>query len=165
MRFLLSIVISLNCITLFGQQRMTVTDPEIEFSYELPTRWQRYDDGYNLILIPPTRNEDEYLSITYFESDDLELDLQFNFTVKQLLPLNEPGFKLMEQGEDNLRDIEARWATFETTFQGTTYGNLLFFFIENGQTFKLRGTSRIENFDDYRNNYLQIMKSIESKAL
>lgn len=146
----------------FSQKRFTVKDPEIEFSYELPTQWQRYDDGYNLYLKPPTQNNDEIFLITYLETDRTDLEPLFDFTINKLLPINEPGFTLKEKGDEKVRELDAKWAIFDTKIDDVTYRNFLFFFIENSQIFKLRGVARTHNFEKYKDSFLTISKSIRS---
>ncbi|MBO3698153.1 hypothetical protein [Roseivirga sp. E12] len=147
----------------FGQKRQVVEDPDIEFSYELPKGWKTFDDEYYLYLIPRSRHGDENFSITYLETNRTDLEEQFKSTLKHFYPLNEPSFKVIDQGDETVGESKAKWAIFDSEFENIKYRSYLFFFIQNGQIFKLRGTARLDNFDKHRANFLRISKSIESK--
>jgi len=163
MKLLVVILFTLQ-ISVVAQKRITVQDTDIEFSYELPKKWEKFDDGYFLFLIPPTQNGDEMLSITYVESEDADLDLHFKFTIENLFPLNEPSYQLIKKGDEQVGELSAKWAIFDTRRNNINYRNFLFFFNQNGQTFKLRGIARTENFEKYKDSFLTISKSIRSKA-
>lgn len=150
-------------IATYAQKRQVVQDPDIEFSYELPKGWKTFDDEYYLYLIPRSRYGDENFSITYLETNRTDLEEQFDSTLKHFYPLNEPGFKVIDRGDETVGESEAKWAIFDSTLDNIKYRSYLFFFIENGQIFKLRGTARLKNFGKYKSQFLQISKSIESK--
>lgn len=160
--FSLILIITLPA-ALFCQKRQVVQDPDIEFSYELPKGWKTFDDEYYLYLIPRSRYGDENFSITYLETNRTDLEEQFDSTLKHFYPLNEPGFEVIDQGDETVGESEAKWAIFDSTLDNIKYRSYLFFFIENGQIFKLRGTARLKNFGKYKSQFLQISKSIESK--
>uniref|UniRef100_UPI0040574E09 hypothetical protein n=1 Tax=Roseivirga sp. TaxID=1964215 RepID=UPI0040574E09 len=148
----------------FGQKRKVVEDPEIVFSYELPRGWAIFDDDYYLYLIPPSQYREENFSITYLETNAQAVEEQFNAALNNFYPLNEPGFKVIESGDETVRELKAKWAVFDSKVDNVEFRSYLFFFIENGQIFKLRGTARLKNFDKYKANFLKICKSIESRS-
>lgn len=149
----------------FGQKRQVVKDPEIEFSYELPKGWKTFDDEYYLYLIPRSRHGDENFSITYLETNRTDLEEQFESTLKHIYPLNEPGFKVIEQGDETVGESKAKWAIFDSEFENVKYRSYLFFFIQDRQIFKLRGTARLKNFEKHMPHFIRISKSMTSKKI
>lgn len=95
MKLLISIAALLSTVILYAQKRITVTDPEIEFSYELPKKWKYVDNGYYIIVFSPSAIESEFLQITYTESGTADSEEHFTFIIDKLLPINEKDFKLM----------------------------------------------------------------------
>jgi len=165
MKSLIFIVFILIPIISIAQKRITIKDPEIEFSLEIPKRWQKHDNGYYYYLIPPSPYNDEHLSITYVESDTTNLSYMFEFTINDFYRLNEANYKLLDNGNDTVGLTLAKWAIFESKVNSIEYKSLLYFFKQNGQIFKLRGTARKENYDKYEKRYISIIKSIESKKI
>ena len=149
--------------TALGQKRQFVEDPEIVLSYILPKGWGIYDDKYNLFLFAPRMNEYENFTITYLESDKLDLEQHFDNVLNHSYPLNEPGFKVIETGNETVGGSKAKWAIFDSKLNNMEFRSYLFYFIKNGQIFKLRGTASLVNFDKYKASFLMISKSIESR--
>jgi hypothetical protein len=149
----------------YGQKRTTIKDPEIEFSLEIPKKWQGFNTDLYFYVIPPKSNDDEHLAITYVEADSANLSYLFEFTIKDLYKLNEPNYKLIDKGTDTVGSSPAEWAIFESKVNSIEYKSVLYFFRQSGQTFKLRGTARKANYEKLENGFLSIIKSMESNKI
>ena len=162
---LLIFIFILDCQIAIAQNRITITDPEIKFSIEAPLDWIKYDDGYYYYLIIPSEAADENLSITYLETKSTLPDSIFEFTINQIYPLNEPGYNLLETGDESINNLSAKWAIFTSIDRNVHYKRFIFMFIEHGQIFKIQGTSRLENFDAHVERFRSIIKSIRIEKL
>ena len=156
------IVISLDS---YGQKRTTIKDPEIEFSLEIPKKWQGINSDVYFYVIPPESNNDEHLAITYVEADTANLSYMFEFTINDFYRLNEPNYTLIDKGTDTVGSSTAEWAVFESKVNSIEYKSLLYFFKQSEQIFKLRGTARKSNYEKFEKGFLSIIKSIESKKI
>lgn len=148
-----------------AQKEIKVTDPDIAFTLNVPDKWQKSDDGYYLLISPPTSSGDEYLSVTYFETSFNSVKENFEGDIKHGFPKEISNFKLVETGEDNFGDTEALWAIYDSKEKGTDYRTLAYYFRQNGQLFKLKGQARKKKFEDIREDYVMIIRSLKSDKL
>jgi hypothetical protein len=155
----------LSCLSSYSQIRETITDPEIEFSVEVPKGWLKYDDGYTYLLIIPSEFGDENLSLTYFLNEDTCLQKDFDISVKTMFPLNIPGYKLLSAGDNIIDKQSAKWAIFTSTINGTEYKSILYMFYKHRQAFTIQGTTRKQNFNIYVNDFEAVIKSLRIKKL
>lgn len=158
--FLCLIPLLLHC-----QNRVTIVDAEIQFSIEIPEGWSQYDDAYTYYLILPSELGIEYLSLTYLETDDEDVDTNFDFALSKLYPLNEPRFEMITSEEDIVDDQQARWAIFNSSIEGIPCRNIIYMFIEYDQIFKIRGVSQVSYFNRDIKLFKRVIKSIKIKKL
>ena len=160
--FIIVVILSFGFAS-YSQHRVSISDPEIEFSLEVPKNWQEYDDGYFYYLVIPTRNGDEHLSITYLETDDESPDENFEFSMKQFFPLNEPGYQLIETGNDQIDGKPAKWGVFTSEVEGIKYKSIVYMYIDYGQIFKFRGTARVANYNRYIGKFKNSIRSMRAE--
>lgn len=158
-------IIVLFCSTSFGQKRVTIDDPEIQFSVVVPKKWKQFNDDYYYYLIIPSKSRNEYLTITYLETNDQSPDKNFDVAVNYFYPRNETGYKLLETGNDEVDGKPAKWGIFTSKYEGEEYKSILYMFIENNQIFKIRGITLSSNFEQYAETFVSTIKSIRSKKL
>lgn len=150
-------------LDILGQKTIKVKDSEIEFTFIRLMSWKSSDDGYNYILFPPDKFNKALLNITYYEnSKNTDIDEIFEFAVKHLYPVNEKGFKIIDKGEEYIGSIKAKWLHYESIFDETKYENIIYMFNDNGQTFKILGSARQENFNKFKDDFIKVIKSINS---
>lgn len=149
----------------YAQERVTVEDPEMAFSFVKPTKWKIYDtDLYYLIYKPGLKNA--YVSITYVAAGEgEELQEMFDFTVNDLLPLNIEDYEVIDKGEDTVGELDAFWVTYSSTFEGLGHKNIYYLFQKDGQVFKVLGTCAIAEFEGLEPEFVKIIKSIEAKRI
>ena len=151
---------------LFGQKTINVKDPEIEFSFMKPNGWKTGDDGYNYLVFPPDKFDEAGISITYYENaDSADIDGIFDNAVKYFYPNNEENFLITGKGEEVIGLAKAKWIQYQSTSKGNKYKNILYMFNDNGQTFKILGTAREKNFDNFKNDFIKIIRSVKSTKL
>lgn len=151
--------------TVFAQEEVTVKDPEIEFRFTKPNGWKTYNDEYYYYVFSPTIG-DSHVSITYIEAGpDDKVEDSFDFALKYFYPNNEPGFKIIETGNDIVNDEKAKWVKYQSSYKGIDYLNILYMFMKNGQTFKVLGSAREDDFDKLFADFIEITKSIKSQKI
>ena len=158
----LLILLLFQFITSVGQQ-VTVKDPDITFSFSKPKNWITRDDGDNYMIFAPDLFNKAGMSITYFENPkETSLDEIFNAQIKYTLPSNEPGFALLNQGEEFIGSRKAKWVLYESILNEKKHVNLAYMFNENGQSFILFALARQENFNEFEEPFKQVMRSLKS---
>lgn len=163
---ILLIALVMQSTLLLGQKTIKVKDPEIEFSFVKPNSWKTGDDGYHYMIFPPDKFDAAALGITYFEhSDSANIDNIYDVDVKYMLPRNELNFSMISQGDEFIGSIKAKWIQYLSTAKGHRYESIYYMFNENGQTFKIVGTARKENFADYKDDFIKIIRSIKSTKI
>lgn len=158
-------IIVLFCSNSFAQKRVTIDDPEIQFSVVVPKKWRQFNDEYYYYLIIPSKNSNEYLTITYLETNDQSPDKNFDVAVNYSYPRNETGYRLLETGTDEVDGKPAKWGIFISKYEGQEYKSVLYMFVENKQIFKVRGIALSSNFDQHIETFIRTIKSIRSKKL
>lgn len=118
---ILHIVLIVIPLASYGQKRTTIKDAEIEFSLEIPEKWQGFNSDFYFYIIPPKSNNDEHLAITYVDGDTANLSSMFEFTIKDFYRLNEPNYKLIDKGTDTVGSSHAEWALFESKVNSIEY--------------------------------------------
>jgi hypothetical protein len=148
-----------------AQREITVKDPEIEFRFTPPKGWKTHNDEYYYyVYLPAVR--DALVSITYVESSpNATVEEDFDFALKYFYPYNEPGFKIIETGNDTVDEQKAKWIKYQSTYQGAQHFSILYMFIKNGQTFKILGSAKKEDFDKVLPEFVQIIKSVKSRKI
>lgn len=154
--------LSLGC---FSQDVVTISDPEIEFSFRAPNDWIAEDDGFYYLLIIPNSEGLEHLSITYFETNETSPDDQFEGITKAMLPEEETDYKLLETGDDKVDGQPAKWAIFNSTMEGVEMKSMLYMFISCGQIFRVKGTTKRESFEKYQEELKDIITSLNARRI
>lgn len=147
---------------LFSQSMHTVEDPDITFSIEIPENWRVEDDGYTLAIVPPQGGR-EYLDFTYFETTETDLERAFEFTVLAFNGLEAMDTEIIDQGDDQVNSVPARWALLRLTTDGVPYHRLTYLLIKDGQYYIFQGTALPANFEYYRPIFEKAIKSLKTE--
>lgn len=160
-KFVLFVFVLVISSDLFAQTVHTVKDPDITFSIEIPQDWRVEDDGYTFAIVPPQGGR-EYLDFTYFETTETDLENAFEFTV---LAFNGPDAldtEIIDQGNDKVNGVSARWGLLSLETEGIPYHRLTYLLIKNGQYYIFQGTAEPANFDYYRPLFEQTIRSLKT---
>lgn len=161
-RLIVFLVVGLLPIITFAQKEITVKDPEIEFKFTKPNGWKTQNDEYYYYVYSP-KVRDAFVSIPYVESNkESKIEHDFDLVIQYFYPNNEPGFKLIETGDDMVDNVRAKWAKYQSSYQGTIRFTILYMFKKNGQTFKIVGSAGEHDFDKISEDFIKIIKSIKS---
>src|SRR5690606_9470235 len=111
--------------SVFAQKEVKVADPDIDFSYVLPKKWSVVDDGYTYYIVRPSNALECFMSFTYTgekkEKEDDSLEEAVKFKIELFYPLNVPGFKLIDTGDEILDGKEAKWLKYHYTLEKMDY--------------------------------------------
>lgn len=119
-----------------AQERMTVTDPEIEFSFDLPDGWETKNDDYYFYILDPDSKSSQ-LSITYFnENTPRELDEIVETRLKYTYP-EMKGFKHLETDLAEIDGVQSYVVKFKSKLRKKTLINHEYIFLKEGQVFYL----------------------------
>lgn len=102
-----------------AQERISIKDPELTFSYARPTGWVS-DDGdlYHYIRRPDEQvpdNQIAEITITYYEGRCQDLDQCFDGEINGYLPERYASYKKLSQGEEIIASERAKWIKFSGT--------------------------------------------------
>lgn len=129
-----------------AQERISIKDPELTFSYARPADWVS-DDGdlYHYIRRRDEQVPDKQIAeitITYYEGRCQDLDQCFDGETNGYLPENYASYKKLSEGEELIAGERAKWIKFGGTEkeksqirEGVSY---LVVFIKYDQYFVLR---------------------------
>ncbi|MCA1764588.1 MAG: hypothetical protein LC664_16575 [Flavobacteriales bacterium] len=165
MKKLLFILLIGCCAAATAQERVTITDPDLVFSYVLPQDWCYKDDPlYHYISPAGCDGEQELpISLTYFNYDcpDVEVCLhgKVNGEFKSVLT----DFELKDKGRDTVDGTEARWAIFTHTTEGAPVKEMIYVFVRFGQLFEARCQFQAESFDQYHAEIRRLLRSLQVK--
>ena len=157
-----------------AQNRVEVTDPEIKFSYILPTGWQVKDDGYDYIIQSP-EDKDAYISLTYVESakgtDYLEslgekqsFEQDFLFEIRYILTEDFSNLSVLENGSTTIDETTASWVKFSHGTNGDQVG-IFYMYQKLNQTFKITGTAPAGQFEKAQPVFTAIVNSFRAEKL
>lgn len=146
-----------------AQERVTLTDPELAFSYTLPKDWCYKDESLYHYVAPSGCNGDSQLpiSITYFNYDCPDIDVCLDGKVNGEYKSSLSDFELLDQGRDKVDGTKASWAIFTYTSEGVPVKELIYFFVRFGQLFELRCQYPAESFEKYHAETRRLIRSFQ----
>jgi len=130
--------------SLNAQERITVEDPEIRFSYELPAGWVTKDDGYYHIASPIAEEAAEHISITYFSQAVPDFKDFFEGFVEIQLPSQLTNYQIRGQGKSRIDGEEAYWVSYthsNSENPKVNYACIQYLYPKFGQAFYLTYTA------------------------
>jgi hypothetical protein len=126
----------------YGQEKVTIKDPDITFSYQKPKGWNSQDDPLYHFVTKPIKNPnatEPQVAITYYDGSCNDLDECFEAQEKGLLPAMIPQFKKLASGEETIDGTRAKWIKFSGVTNpdrpDITAMNYSYFFIKHNQYF------------------------------
>ena len=143
----------------FGQNRITITDSEIEFSLELPVGWETQNDDFYFHVFNPEW-ERAHLSITYYNENtprklDEIVDTRLIFSYPKI-----EGFKHLDTDLTTIDGVETISVHYQFMEDGIKMLSRETIFIKEGQIFYLNAAveknyleSRMVEFDTVVNSF------------
>ena len=151
--------------SVIAQERVTITDPDLEFSYMLPKDWCYKDDPLYHYIAPENCDSDGILpiSITYFNYSCPDIEVCLDGKVNGELKSELDDFELAEKGVDTIDGTESRWAIFTYTKGNETVKEAIYIFIRLGQMFEVRWRFPVGTFELYQAETRALIESFEVK--
>lgn len=78
-------------------------------------------------------------------------------------PLNVPGFKLIDTGDEILDGREAKWLKYHYTSEKINYTTIEFIYYKYGMLFSVAGNSTPEIFEESLPTFFEVAKSFKSR--
>ncbi len=166
---LLAVLFFSSAASLFAQERISIKDPDITFSYDLPKGWANQDDDYYHYVLLPAANTDKslfpLLSITYFTNNCPSLDDCFQGELNGGIQASFPAAKIGKTGNLDISGNPARWVKFEvvetTGNTKTTFHYTMYLLIQNDHYFVL--SSKSPASVDKAADFTSIVRSFQSE--
>ena len=146
-----------------AQERITILDPEVTFSYLLPKGYVYTDDPYYHYVYPKSGGKDQLprLTFTYFEKSCPNLDDCFDGKLNGELRTEFSDFNILEKNNLILDATPAILATYTFTKEGTKLEGILCSFVKYGNYFVLEAQYPADKEADYTSVFEGIIKSFE----
>ncbi len=153
----------LACIVAKAQERVSIVDPEITFSYLLPEGYAYTDDPYYHYVYPISGSKDHLprLSLTYFDKTCPNLDDCFDGKLNGDLRTQYADFKVIEKNNLILNAAPASMATYTFTEKETNLAGILCTFLTADSYFVIEAQYRANESATYQSVFKEIIKSIE----
>lgn len=150
-------------IVVKAQDRTTIVDPEITFSYLLPKGYAYTDDPYYHYVYPKTGSKDQLprLSLTYFDKSCPVLDDCFDGKLNGDLRTEYADFKIIEKKNLILNSAPAIMATYTFTENGVGLEGILCTFVKADNYFVIEAQYPAADSATYQGVFEGIIKSIE----
>lgn len=118
-----------------GQNRVTIDDPELSFSYILPEGWLNYDDDfYHYMLNPDSTIQ---ITLTYFDGMCADLDQCYEGEVEGKLRTEYGNFHILQEKQEEIAGTSGRWVHFTGSLDGTIMKATALYLIRHNQFFKI----------------------------
>lgn len=149
-----------------AQDTITIQDPQLSFSYERPTGWLSTDDelyhyitkisGDSIAGFSPN------VAITYYDGRCQDLDVCYDGEVNAGLPYAYDNFKILNQGEETIDGVRAKWVHFSGKKKAGKIPviSYIYYFIRHNQLFVIQ-TRATEN-DNPEKELLKIVRSFNT---
>lgn len=154
-------------MSVFAQKEIKVSDPDIDFSYVLPKKWAVVDDGYTYYIVRPSNALECFMSFTYTgeieEKEEDNLEEAVKFKIDLFYPLNVPGFKLIDTGDEILDGRKAKWLKYHYSSDKVNYTTIEFIYYKHGLLFSVAGNSTPEIFEKSLPTFFEVAKSFKTQ--
>jgi hypothetical protein len=141
-KYLLASALAMFSAFAHGQEKVTIEDPDITFSYERPKGWQSQDDPLYHFVTKPAKNPaapGSQVAITYYDGSCNDLDECFEAQEKGYLPSVVGQFKKLDSGEDRVNETRAKWIKYsgiaDSLSPDAVFVQYAYFFIKHNQYF------------------------------
>ena len=148
---------------LLAQNEIKVTDPTIELIFEKPSEWNYYEDESQFYFIPPGKDSWEVMVVHYIESDNL--DTYYEISLTHTFPRDEPNFKLLDRGDEDIGDKNVKWFKYSSNNKNKDYLNIAILFAQSNHLFRIVGTARTANFEKHYPTFISIVENLKSKEI
>lgn len=168
MRISISILFLFIGVLGYAQNRVSIQDPDLTFSYILPEDWTNIDDPYYHYILPPKSKKCDSVAValTYFEGKCADLDECFDGEVKGAFPNEYPGFKIENSGKDRIQDIDSKWIEFSYHTEESSEKKIALYysFISHNQLFTIFFGAQKDCFAKNEAAVFKLIQSLEIEA-
>jgi len=118
-----------------AQERVSIQDPDLTFSYVLPPGWSNYDDEYYHYILSP--DSVAQITLTYFDGMCDSLETCYLGELQGKLRTEYADFQIIDEKTDQISGVPARWASFTGKMDGVEVKAYAFFLIFADNFFKV----------------------------
>jgi hypothetical protein len=124
-----------------AQERISIEDPELTFSYTRPLGWISADEDFYHYVRKPDKNTPAKpvaeVIITYYDGRCQDLDECFDGEVNGNLANTYPAFTKISSGEESIDGTRAKWQKFSSQKSGESIPTIryAYYFINHAQFF------------------------------
>lgn len=156
---LLTLLLAFGISTLLiAQNRVSIKDPELTFSYVLPAGWNNFDDAYYHYII--NADSSAQITLTYFDGMCTSLEDCYAGEVQGKLRSEFADFEIQDEHDDRIAAAPAKWAAFSGKTDGVEVKGLAFFFISHDQFFKVTAFMKNDSPDELADQVVDTVRSI-----
>lgn len=123
--FIFSLLVSLS-LNVCAQTSSAYTNSEGGYEFTPTSGWKVRASGSESSVYAPADGSmdpwDEKLEFSLTDGEDIELNDAFDFYIHTDFPSAYGRFKLINQGSEEINGLNAKWATFTFSAQGTAAG-------------------------------------------
>lgn len=122
-------------LSMQAQERVSIQDPDLSFSYLLPKGWVNYDDDYYHYIL--NADSTAQITLTYFEGMCASLEDCYLGELEGKLRSEYTDFKVIYEKTGLIADVPAMWASFTGKMDGVEVKVFAFYLIKNDHFFKI----------------------------
>lgn len=141
-----------------AQERVSIQDPDLTFSYVLPSGWSNYDDDYYHYLLTP--DSSVQITLTYFDGMCESLEDCYIGELQGKLRSEYTDFEVLDEKTDRISSVPARWASFTGKMDGVEVKAFAFFLISNEHFFKITAFMDPEVEESLSNLVIDTVRSL-----
>ena len=146
-----------------AQQRITIDDPDLSFSYILPEGYTYADDPYYHYVFPKTGSKDQLprLALTYYDGYCNDLNDCFDGKLNGELRSENADFSIIEKKSVVVSNTAARLAAYSFTQDGVKLEGILCTFIKYNAFFVVNAEFPSADSAKYTPVFQEIIESIK----
>jgi hypothetical protein len=118
-----------------AQERVTIHDPELSFSYLLPKGWLNYDDDYYHYIL--NADSTVQIALTYYDGMCQDLSTCYTGELDGRLRSEYSNFTVLGEFQGSIAAVPAQWAAFTGRRDGIDYFAYAYYLIWKKQFFKI----------------------------
>lgn len=157
------LVFPLFMVQAYGQNQVTIEDPEISFSYFLPEGYTNQDDDLYHYIFPKSESgiDDANIQLTYFEGYNGELSAFKDGILNGKLRNRLENFEFQKSGGETIDGTSALWSKFTYTENAISKCGALYCFERMGQYFQIEVEYSCADDSKYDADFKRIIRSLQ----
>jgi len=147
-----------------AQERVTIKDPEIEFSFELPKKWVTQNDDFYFYVFNPDWSNTQ-LAITYFNMNTPRELEEIVDTRKKFSYIEIEGYSYIDTKNLEIDGVTAYSVEYNSKSEDVKLANKEYIFVKEGQVFYLLFTTERRLYDERVAPFESLVKSFRCSYL